>query len=28
LAFGKPDDAALKYNLIDPRPLLKERGLL
>jgi heterodisulfide reductase subunit B len=28
LAFGKPDDAALKYNLIDPRPLLKEHGLL
>ncbi|HEY47838.1 MAG TPA: hypothetical protein G4O14_13775 [Anaerolineae bacterium] len=28
LAFGMPDDAALKYNMIDPRPLLKERGLL
>jgi heterodisulfide reductase subunit B len=28
LAFGTPDDAALKYNMIDPRPLLKERGLL
>jgi heterodisulfide reductase subunit B len=28
LAFGRPDDAALKYNMIDPRPLLKERGLL
>jgi heterodisulfide reductase subunit B len=28
LAFGKPDDAAFKYNMIDPRPLLEERGLL
>lgn len=28
LAFGMPEDAALKYNMIDPRPLLKERGLL
>jgi heterodisulfide reductase subunit B len=28
LAFGKPDGAALKYNMIDPRPLLEERGLL
>jgi heterodisulfide reductase subunit B len=28
LAFGMADDAALKYNMIDPRPLLKERGLL
>ncbi|HJX41180.1 MAG TPA: disulfide reductase, partial [Anaerolineales bacterium] len=28
LAFGAPRDAALQRNLIDPRPLLAERGLL
>jgi heterodisulfide reductase subunit B len=28
LALGRPDDAALEYNMIDPRPLLQERGLL
>jgi heterodisulfide reductase subunit B len=28
LAFNQPADAALKYNLVDARPLLKERGLL
>jgi len=28
LAFGTPQDAALGRNLIDPRPLLAERGLL
>lgn len=28
LAFGLEDEAALRRNLIDPRPLLKEKGLL
>jgi heterodisulfide reductase subunit B len=28
LAFGTPKEAALERNLIDPRPLLMERGLL
>ncbi len=28
LAFGQPKDAALKYNMVDPRPLLTELGLL
>jgi heterodisulfide reductase subunit B len=28
LAFGTPEEAALQRNLIDPRPLLAERGLL
>ena len=28
LAFGMPEEAALKFNMVDPRPLLKERGLL
>jgi heterodisulfide reductase subunit B len=28
LAFGMPKDAALKYNMVDPRPLLTELGLL
>ena len=28
IAFGMPKDAALKYNMVDPRPLLTELGLL
>jgi len=28
LAFGLPDTAALHRNLIDPRPILKQKGLL
>jgi heterodisulfide reductase subunit B len=28
LAFGMSEEAALKFNMVDPRPLLKERGLL
>jgi heterodisulfide reductase subunit B len=28
LAFGMPEEAALKFNMVDARPLLKERGLL
>lgn len=28
LAFGLTEDAALKYNMIDPRPLLEKHGLL
>lgn len=28
LAFGRPQEAALERNMIDPRPLLAERGLL
>ena len=28
LAFDLPEEAALKYNMVDPLPLLKERGLL
>jgi heterodisulfide reductase subunit B len=28
LAFGAADKAAFQYNMVDPRPLLRERGLL
>jgi heterodisulfide reductase subunit B len=28
LALGLPDKAALDKNLVDPRPLLKKKGLL
>jgi heterodisulfide reductase subunit B len=28
LAFGKLEEAGLKYNMVDPRPLLSEHGLL
>lgn len=28
LAFGLPEQASLQFNIVDPRPLLKERGLL
>jgi len=28
LAFGMPEEAALKFNMVDARPLLKERGFL
>ena len=28
LAFDLPEQAALKFNMVDARPLLKERGLL
>jgi heterodisulfide reductase subunit B len=28
LAFGQTEEAGLKYNMVDPRPLLEERDLL
>jgi heterodisulfide reductase subunit B len=28
LAFGLPNKAALNFNMVDPKPLLRERGLL